>query len=673
MKKILLLFVMLIGLQFTFGQVKIGDNFTQVSKYSLLELESKTRGLLLPRMSNEERDRAFNQETPEGMLIFNTDTQMLQYFYFPITETTTGKRADEKTWNTAGEEIYTSRIPPNPNPGDLFYNEVTNILYVWDDPESLWIPINSRTSTSGSESGVSDPTLTTSGTLSGSSTSTTSSIEEVIVGAGVPSSASINSQPLGTLYANTSNGDLYVAIDRNNDGTADTWDKVNSGGGGGSTGPTGPAGPAGPAGPTGAAGGIGLTGPSGPAGIPGTGIVSGTGNPIATSATPTAGNVYIDQTTGGLWTVSGTTWTQQGSDNLGNHTATQNLNLDGYSIQDNTGATGTTGQILSRSTTGTLWIDAIRVLSDVGTPTSLTASATTASATAGDLYVDQLTGEIWTVSGTIWVQQQGTDNLGNHTATQNLNLDDYSIVDSAGVSGTTGQILSRSTTGTLWIDAIRVLSDVGTPTSLTASATTASATAGDLYVDQLTGEIWTVSGTIWVQQGGENIYSKDDTFTASRIATLSSSNTLTFGGTASNTVIYNTNIRLNEALLDSDGNVGKTGQVLTSTGIASNTVKWIYPGGVLALKTGSYSIAEEGSLYVRPSGTVIITLPDPTGDDGRKVTVKRADQYTSGNTLSIQSTASKTIDGSTSLNLNMSYQGYTFEAFGNEWHIIQRF
>ncbi|MEN8768517.1 MAG: hypothetical protein ABF269_03325, partial [Candidatus Arcticimaribacter sp.] len=378
MKRILPLFVMLIGLQFTFGQVKIGDNFTQVSKYSLLELESKTRGLLLPRMSNEERDQAFDQETPEGMLIFNTDTQMLQYFYFPITETTTGKRADEKTWNTAGEEIYTSRIPPNPNPGDLFYNEVTNILYVWDDPESLWIPINSRTSTSGSESGVSDPTLTTSGTLSGSSTSTTSSIEEVIVGAGVPSSASINSQPLGTLYANTSNGDLYVAIDRNNDGTADTWDKVNSGGGGGSTGPTGPAGPAGPAGPTGAAGGIGLTGPSGPAGIPGTGIVSGTGNPIATSATPTAGNVYIDQTTGGLWTVSGTTWTQQGSDNLGNHTATQNLNLDDYSIQDNTGATGTTGQILSRSTTGTLWIDAIRVLSDVGTPTSLTASATTA-------------------------------------------------------------------------------------------------------------------------------------------------------------------------------------------------------------------------------------------------------------------------------------------------------
>ena len=138
-------------------------------------------------------------------------------------------------------------------------------------------------------------------------------------------------------------------------------------------------------------------------------------------------------------------------------------------------------------------------------------------------------------------------------------------------------------------------------------------------------------------------------------------------------MIYNTNVRLNEALLDRDGNVGKTGQVLTSTGIASNTVKWIYPGGVLALKTGSYSIAEEGSLYVRPSGTVIITLPDPTGDDGRKVTVKRADQYTSGNTLSIQSTASKTIDGSTSLNLNMSYQGYTFEAFGNEWHIIQRF
>ena len=582
MKRIFLLSMMVIGFQFTFAQVKIGDNASELSKYSLLELESKTKALLLPRMSNAERDQAFSQETPEGMMIFNTDKQMIQYFYYPLSgnSPSPGKQKVDKIWNTAGEEVYTEDLPGVVNPGDLFYNEDTNILYVWDKPEGLWIPINGGTAADIPAAGVTNPTLTASDTLSGTGSGTTGGNEEVIVGPSAPTTASVADYAPGILYANTVNGDLYVAVDRNSDGTSDAWDKVNSsgggGGGGGSTpGPAGAAGPVGAAGPPGA---IGLTGPAGPTG---TGIVSGTGIPTAGTVTPTAGSIYVDQNTGGLWTVSGTTWTQQGTDNLGDHTATQHLDLGAFSIVDNSGLIGTTGQILSRTTTGTLWIENTGgVLSAIGSPTSITAASTTASATAGDLYVDGATGEIWTVSGTTWVQQQG---------------------------------------------------------------------------------------------GGGNLYTEDNNFDGNRVATLTGTNTLTFGGTASNTVIYNTNVRVNQGLLDSDGDVGQAGQILTSTGAASNTVNWVYPGGVLALRTGNYTIADEGSLYVRPSGSVTITLPDPNGDDGRKVTVKRADTYTTGNTLTVVSAASSLIDGASAYNLNLSYQGYTFEAFGNEWHIIQRF
>ncbi|MEK9614356.1 MAG: hypothetical protein VW080_10600, partial [Flavobacteriaceae bacterium] len=88
-----------------FGQVKIGDDTTHLSPYSLLELESINKGLLLPRMSSEQRDQAFNQNTPEGMVIFNTDLQMLQFFFYP-NDSSTGKRLNEKVWNTAGEEVY---------------------------------------------------------------------------------------------------------------------------------------------------------------------------------------------------------------------------------------------------------------------------------------------------------------------------------------------------------------------------------------------------------------------------------------------------------------------------------------------------------------------------------------------------------------------------------------
>lgn len=64
------------------AQVKIGDNFEEVSPYALLELESKDKALLLPRMSDAERDASFGQEAPIGMVIFNTDVQMIQFYYY---------------------------------------------------------------------------------------------------------------------------------------------------------------------------------------------------------------------------------------------------------------------------------------------------------------------------------------------------------------------------------------------------------------------------------------------------------------------------------------------------------------------------------------------------------------------------------------------------------------
>lgn len=64
------------------AQVKIGDNYEDVSPYALLELESKDKALLLPRMSNAECDAAFDQGAPIGIMIFNTDAQMLQFYYF---------------------------------------------------------------------------------------------------------------------------------------------------------------------------------------------------------------------------------------------------------------------------------------------------------------------------------------------------------------------------------------------------------------------------------------------------------------------------------------------------------------------------------------------------------------------------------------------------------------
>ena len=60
------------------AQVKIGDNPKQINDNALLELESTNKGILLPRMTSAQRDAAFKKDIPNGLIIYNTDTQLLE-------------------------------------------------------------------------------------------------------------------------------------------------------------------------------------------------------------------------------------------------------------------------------------------------------------------------------------------------------------------------------------------------------------------------------------------------------------------------------------------------------------------------------------------------------------------------------------------------------------------
>ena len=69
--------VFLLGSSSLFAQVKIGDNSNEIAPQALLELESTTKGLVIPRMTTAQRDAAFDQSTPLGMVIFNIDQNKL--------------------------------------------------------------------------------------------------------------------------------------------------------------------------------------------------------------------------------------------------------------------------------------------------------------------------------------------------------------------------------------------------------------------------------------------------------------------------------------------------------------------------------------------------------------------------------------------------------------------
>ena len=75
----MVLMVMLLPLTL-FCQIKMGDHPQEINPYAIFEIESSKQGVLLPRMSTSERNTAFLSEIPNGLLIFNTDEDCLQWY-----------------------------------------------------------------------------------------------------------------------------------------------------------------------------------------------------------------------------------------------------------------------------------------------------------------------------------------------------------------------------------------------------------------------------------------------------------------------------------------------------------------------------------------------------------------------------------------------------------------
>ena len=74
------LFFLLLKPTFGLSQIKMGDHPLEIDANAILEIESKQQGVLLPRMSTQERDAAFQGTVPNSLLIFNTDKDHFEVF-----------------------------------------------------------------------------------------------------------------------------------------------------------------------------------------------------------------------------------------------------------------------------------------------------------------------------------------------------------------------------------------------------------------------------------------------------------------------------------------------------------------------------------------------------------------------------------------------------------------
>ena len=194
------------------GQVKIGENIRDLNAFSLLELESRSKGLLIPRMTSAERDGAFNSSTPEGLLIFNTDRSTLQVYQEQIDKVTGSRTGGGLQW----EDIQTRTVvpagkqkPPYVQTGALFFDLAEQQLELYNGQE--WIAIQ------GSAGGVAkafdgelslvENKLSLTGTPK---TVDLSYLQEIIIGQGTPNATRVISPTQGDLYLDKlPSGGLY--------------------------------------------------------------------------------------------------------------------------------------------------------------------------------------------------------------------------------------------------------------------------------------------------------------------------------------------------------------------------------------------------------------------------------------------------------------------------------
>ena len=149
----------------------------------------------------------------------------------------------------------------------------------------------------------------------------------------------------------------------------------------------------------------------GPTGTTIEGVITSSGPPTtANPASPNPGDIYVDETTGDIYTYDGANWIAQPSQLS-----------SGTGDPTTAGVTGAAGDVYVDESTGDVytfdganWVSVGGTASGTGDPT--TAGVT---GTAGDIYVDESTGDIYTYNGTTNAWESQSETLANNGLTVN--------------------------------------------------------------------------------------------------------------------------------------------------------------------------------------------------------------------------------------------------------------
>ena len=126
------------SLSLLWRQVKIGEHIDVLNPAAILELESTRQGLLLPRLTTAQRDSITIHENTEGLLIFNVDSNTIQYLKREPVAATNNKKLSY-SWESAQDDRIHFAQTSHPEAGQLLFDALEMALYLWNG--TAWIAI----------------------------------------------------------------------------------------------------------------------------------------------------------------------------------------------------------------------------------------------------------------------------------------------------------------------------------------------------------------------------------------------------------------------------------------------------------------------------------------------------------------------------------------------------
>ncbi|AWW29967.1 hypothetical protein DN752_07425 [Echinicola strongylocentroti] len=267
---------------------------------------------------------------------------------------------------------------------------------------------------------------------------------------------------------------------------------------------------------------------------------SGTGNPGENGTVGEAGDVYVDESTGDVYSHDGTAWTKVGGEG-------DLITVDEGDPNDN-GTPGEAGDVYIDNSTGATYVinpdtgeweqatDGITVADGKVTHRAVDGTEKSFDVTqsgtgnpgengtvgeAGDVYVDESTGDVYSHDGTAWTKVGGEGDL--------ITVDEGDPNDN-GTPGEAGDVYIDNSTGATYVinpdtgeweqatDGITVADGKVTHRAVDGTEKSFDVTrsgtgnpgengtvgeAGDVYVDESTGDVYSHDGTAWTKVGGE--------------------------------------------------------------------------------------------------------------------------------------------------------------------------